>query len=89
MRTGDTFLFPKTVEELNDWIPATRYVALNRDVLCVATTRAEGTWKAYCAAVPGQNHDEEWQAVLAQGCPMMADIAKIVFPDFAILSYAR
>ena len=89
MKTIGNYRFPETCDEANAWEPATRWRALNRDVLAVATTRVEGTWKAYCAAVPGYNHDDEWQAVLDQGCPMTDAVAKVLFPEFDGIPYAR
>lgn len=80
---------PTTREEALGWTPTVRIVALARDVLVVARTRIEGRWKAYCAAVPGKNHDHEWQAVLDQGCPLRKEIARAIFPVFADLPYAR
>jgi hypothetical protein len=62
--------------------------ALAMDVLAVAVvdtfeyddghTRVE--WTAYCGAVPGQNHEEEWQNVRATGSKLPRDVAKAIFP---------
>lgn len=60
----------------------TRYVqwrALSRTVLCVATTRAEGAWAAYCDSVPGKNHDNEAAEVLRVGCKLRKDVAAAIF----------
>jgi hypothetical protein len=89
MKTIGDIVFPTTPEELKLWTPTIRIVALCRDVLVVATTRIEGTWKAYCAAVPGQNHDNEWQEVLRQGSPLIKEIACVIFKDFAAIPYSK
>jgi len=54
--------------------------ALAADVLAVATTRVEGAWCAYIAAVAGIRHDEEYQAVLRTGEKLPERIAKVLFP---------
>ena len=69
--------------------PTVRCVALARNVLVVATIRADGTWKAYCDAVPGKNHDDEWQEVVLQGCQVPEKMARVLFPRFSEMEYAR
>ena len=73
------------------FVPTVRRIALARQVLVVATTRIEGTWKAYCDAVPGENHDDEWQKVLEDGCQVSERVARVLFPHgvFADKEYAR
>ena len=71
------------------WSPTIHVHALAREVLVVACTRIEGTWAAYCGAVPGHNHDIEHNAVLANGDKLMEDVARVLFPTFDDLPYAR
>ena len=65
-------------------------VALAHDILAVARTRAEGTWAAYIAPVPGWNHDNEYQAVLDHGTKLDANVAEAIFrrTRFITLPYA-
>lgn len=77
----------ETQEEPRAWQPTIRAHALSWNVLAVATTRIEGTWKAYCGAVPGQNHDHEWQEVMDQGCQLPEGIARAIFPCLADIPY--
>lgn len=58
------------------------YRALDRKVLCVAVKRAEGTWCAYIAAVPGEDHEGELHEVKAYGNKLPESIALEVFPQF-------
>lgn len=66
-----------------------RYRALARCVLAVAETRAEGTWAAYCDAVPGKNHENELEPVLNQGAKLTEDVARVLFPYFREVPYAK
>ena len=77
------------LHEVERWKRTIRSKALNRDVLVVATTRIEGTWKAYCGAVPGFNHDAEWREILRHGGTVEERIARAMFPEFADMKYAR
>ena len=63
-----------------DWTPTIRTHALARRVLVVACTRIEGTWSAYCDAVPGDNHLMERDAVLANGDKLIEEVARVLFP---------
>jgi len=58
-------------------------------VLAVATTRIEGKWSAYIDAVPGYNHDAEFLPVLQEGEKLSEPIARIMFPEFNPIPYAR
>ncbi len=77
---------PKTTAE---WEPAIRVVPLAPNVLAVAVTRIEGTWKAYCGAVPGYSHDREWHEIRQSGEKLPHGIACAIFPEFADVPYAR
>ena len=75
--------------EGDEWKPVIRRVALHWDVLCVARTRIEGKWAAYCGAVPGKNHDDEQADVLRQGGKLPSAFARVLFPQFDGIPYAR
>lgn len=82
------FYFPANREEAQDWTPNIFVKALHRCVLCVATTRAEGLWSAYCGNVPGKNHDDEWGAIWRDGDKLPEAIARAIFPQFDGVPYA-
>lgn len=63
--------------------------ALSMNVLTVAKTRVEGTWSAYCDAVPGWDHDFEWPAVLSNGDKLTEEVARALFPQFKDIPYSR
>jgi hypothetical protein len=63
--------------------------ALHRQVLAVAVKRTEGTWKAYIAPVPGENHENEVAPVVSNGVPLMEDVARAIFPYLKDVPYAR
>ena len=75
--------------EAEFWTPIFRTHALASKVLVVATTRIEGTWAAYCDAVPGDNHTKEWPAVLSNGDKLMEEVARVLFPGFKEIPYAH
>lgn len=70
------------------WTPIIHTHALAMRVLTVAKTRIEGTWAAYCDAVPGWDHDKEWPAVLRNGDKLPEEVARALFPMFEDLLYA-
>ena len=49
--------------ECEAWRPIVRRRAIASRVLVVARTRIEGAWAAYVDAVPGMNHDAEFEEV--------------------------
>ena len=61
------------------WTPRVRCEALAMRVLAVATTRIEGTWTAYCDAVPGERHDQEYGEVLRTGDKLPEHVAQAIF----------
>ena len=75
--------------EIRAGMPTVRIHALANRVLAVAATRVEGTWAAYCDAVPGDKHTAEANAVLANGDKLMEEVARVLFPMFKDLPYAR
>lgn len=80
--------FPDSVEEAENWEHFVSIHALSRCVLCVAHTRIEGTWCAYCDVVPGLDHDNEFQDVLEHGDKLSKRIAEVIFPKFKDIPYA-
>lgn len=81
--------FPKSTDEAEVWKPLQRVRALAARVLAVATTRVVCQWAAYCDAVPGQRHEDEWERVLAYGSKLDEGIARALFPEFDEVPYAR
>ncbi len=71
------------------WAPTVRRHALSSRVLAVARTRIEGTWAAYCDAVPGHDHDREQGAVLSNGDKLPEEVARVLFPGFEDLPYSH
>lgn len=68
--------------------PYQRHYALAMRVLAVATTRVEGTWCAYCDAVPGNHHDYEMSEVLDHGDKLGEEVARVLFPEMEGVPYA-
>ena len=70
------------------------YTQLGSRVLAVLSRRVDG-WCVYVGAVPGINHDAEWQAVAAEGDKQTVAIATAIvetlfYPGFEIdLPYAH
>ena len=75
--------------EAKDWTPTIRRYALSSKVLVVAKTRIEGSWSAYCDAVPGNKHDIEFDAVLSHGSKIPEEVARVLFPMFDEIPYAH
>lgn len=65
-----------------------RHVALASDVLAVAVWRIDG-WTSYIAAVPGQNHAQEAQAVADHGNKLPLKVAKVLFPEMGEGDYCE
>lgn len=72
----------------SEFTPVIRRRALASRVLVVARTRIEGTWAAYCDAVPGYDHDNEERAVLLRGDKLPERVAAALFPEFDGVPYA-
>lgn len=89
MKNISGFNFPETKEELINWKCITKRYMLHRCVMCLARTRVEGTWNAYCFPVPGQNHDTEEYLWKTEGVKLPEQVAKIMFPSFDKVPYAR
>ncbi len=80
--------FPTSSEEAHNWEPIVRVHALSSKVLVVAQSRIECAWAAYCDAVPGHNHEFEWEDVLYHGSKLSEKIALVLFPEFNGVPYA-
>ena len=81
--------FPKDQEEAAEWQAHIRYHALgDSHVMVVAVTRIECAWRAYIGAVPGIDHDKEWQAVRREGGTLEEAVALAIFPQFKGVRYA-
>ena len=72
-----------------EFIRSIQTFALAQRVLAVATTRVEGSWCAYIDAVPGNCHAEEADDVLRYGDKLPEPVARIIFPSFSDLFYAK
>ena len=87
MKASD--LNARVVLPVKDWKPTIHLHALSMKVLIVAKTRIEGTWSAYCDAVPGYDHMKEYAAVLANGDKLIEEVARVLFPEFKDTPYAH
>ena len=75
------------VAEDKEWTPTIHTHALAMKVLVVARTRIEGTWSAYCDAVPGYDHNAEYDAVLRNGDKLPEEVAQALFPRLEEIPY--
>ena len=80
--------FPTNPEQAACWEHFVTYRALHSRVLCVAHTRVETAWCAYCAPVTGYNHDDETGDVLRHGDKLDEGLARFLFPIFDGVPYA-
>jgi len=81
--------FPENADESKVWVKTSRHVALHMKVMCVAHTRIEGAWRAYCAPVPGEYHEHELEPVFEWGETIPEKIALAIFPLFTGIPYAK
>ena len=66
------------MSNIADLEPGTKlYTQLGWRVLAVLSRRVEG-WCVYVGAVPGQNHDEEWQEVARSGDKQTEPVARAI-----------
>lgn len=64
--------------KIKDLAPGTKlYTQLSRDVLAVLSRRIDG-WCVYVGAVPGYNHELEWQHVADHGAKQREEVAKAI-----------
>ena len=89
MKTIGGYQFPETTAEASDWKTIQRRLMLHRNVMVIARTRIEGTWKAYCFPVPGMNHDQEEYLWETEGDKVAEPIARAMFPCFIDVPYAK
>jgi hypothetical protein len=62
---------------------------LHRQVMVLARTRIEGTWKAYCFPVPGMNHDQEEYLWQADGQQLPEGTARAMFGFLENIPYSK
>ena len=74
---------------MNEFKPKFYRHMLHRQVMVIAKTRIEGTWKAYCFPVPGLNHDNEEYLWEAEGQQLPEHEARVMFPFLKDTPYAR
>lgn len=60
---------------------------LGHRVIVVAKEGQVNDWAAYIDAVPGQNHNNEWQQVRDHGDKISERVARVLFPEFDKLRY--
>ena len=80
--------------KLSELEPGTKlYTQLGHQVLAVLSRRHDG-WSVYVGAVPGENHEREWQEVAKHGDKQREAVAEAIvtslfYPSFEIdLPYA-
>jgi len=73
-------------EKIGDEPRAIHVKALSGRVLVVAVQRLEG-WVAYCDAVPGWSHDQEYQEVMRTGDKILKDDAIALFGNIGTGPY--
>lgn len=90
MRTVGGFAFPEQQnrEEALAWKPHFERRMLHHQVMCLAKTRIEGKWNAYCFPVPGEKHDDEEYLWETAGAKLPEDVARALFPAFEGVPYA-
>ena len=74
---------------MSEFEPQIVWHTLARDILVVARTRVEGTWKAYIASTNERSHKDAVPAVLDRGTAVKEPIARYLFPHFKDLPYAE
>ena len=61
---------------------------LHGQVMVLAKTRIEGTWKAYCFPVPGKSHDNEEYLWEREGSAISEKLARQMFPSLENVPYS-
>lgn len=74
---------------MSEFKPQVLRQTLARDIVVVASTRVEGTWKAYIASTKERSHKDAVPAVLERGTAVREPIARVLFPHFKNLPYSR
>jgi len=62
--------------------------AIHRQVLVVARTRIEGTWKAYVFPVPGSDHEAEKHLWREHGSQLDESTARTLFGHMEDIPYS-
>ena len=62
---------------------------LAHDIVVVAKTRIEGTWKAYIGSTKERRHEDAVPVILMRGAPVHEAMARALFPHFKDLPCAR
>ena len=62
--------------------------ALHRQVLVVARTRIDGTWKAYIFPVPGNSHEDEKHLWRTEGAQLRESTARELFGHMEDIPYS-
>ena len=81
--------FPTSPAECSAWRPIIQIRALDGRVLAAARSHIECAWAAYIKDVPGINHEEEADSVLGRGTKLPEHLARLIFPDFKEVPYAK
>jgi len=89
MKAIGTFQFPTTEQEADAWAPEVQWRAVHHRVLVHAHTRIEGAWSAYIFPVPGVDHQRELYLWKTEGSKLPEDVARVMFPVFKDVPYAR
>ena len=63
--------------------------AIHRQVLVVARTRVEGTWKAYVFPVPGNSHEAEKHLWREHGSQLEESTARTLFGFLEDVPYSK
>ena len=74
---------------MSEFEPLIFWHTLARDIVVVARSRVEGTWKAYIASTEERSHYDAIPEVLSHGTTVREPIARYLFPHFKDLPYAR
>ena len=87
MRTIGRLTFPENEAEADNWKPFQSRAMLHRQVMVIARTRIEGSWKAYCFPVAGEKHDDEEALWKTEGVAVYEPLARVMFPQFKDIPY--
>ena len=63
--------------------------SLARNIVVVARTRIEGSWKAYIGSTDEGSHKDAIPDILAYGTAVTESLARTIFPLFKDVPYAR
>lgn len=89
MKRFGAITFPEKHTECDGWEPYVTSRPLHSKVLAVAKSQIQFCWKAYIRDVPGLCHEDEIDLVIEDGATLPVEIAKVLFPQFKGIPYAR